>query len=417
VRSIIAFLTAFVVTTSANAAGLFQPVPSPQIGTLEAEQEAMVNRLRTEKTTIDMRLVNIDAGLLGTGPTELNLDADLTVSAAPSKIDQRGPSRFTWYADLPDHGILPGTPGHAILVVRDGAVTGSIRANDRLYAIRPLASPLHVLLRIDESRFPPELEPRKGDVGQGLAPREPGLEAPTAVTPTTIEVLVPYTPSARKAQGGTANMLSLIDLAVAETNQSYQNSGVNIRLHLADAFEVSYREFTRQSGTKTYKSYPTILDNLRATNDGKMDEVHPRRDQVLADVVALIIDQPQACGMAYLPATASSAFAIVHHDCATGYYSFGHEIGHLQGAHHDYDQDRSGPAYAHGYKLCSSWRTVMAYDCNAAGSSCGAPRSCTRLPQWSNPDVEVDGFATGTAAREHNARQLNETAGTVAGFR
>ena len=51
-------------------------------------------------------------------------------------------------------------------------------------------------------------------------------------------------------------------------------------------------------------------------------------------------------------ADASSAFAIVDYDCATGYYSFGHELGHLQGARHDPNNDPTSTpfAYGHGYQ-------------------------------------------------------------------
>ena len=79
--------------------------------------------------------------------------------------------------------------------------------------------------------------------------------------------------------------------------------------------------------------------------------------------------------------TAATAFAAVHWDCATGYYSFAHEIGHLQSARHDIatDPSTSPYAYGHGYRYepssGSRWRTIMAYNCT---------RSCPRLNFWSN---------------------------------
>ncbi len=84
----------------------------------------------------------------------------------------------------------------------------------------------------------------------------------------------------------------------------------------------------------------TDLSRLRATNDGYMDELHSLRDSYGADLVSLIENEPAYCGYAYRMTSlstsfASSAFSVVHHSCATGYYSFAHEIGHNQGAHHD----------------------------------------------------------------------------------
>ncbi len=47
----------------------------------------------------------------------------------------------------------------------------------------------------------------------------------------------------------------------------------------------------------------------------------------------------RACGVAWLmsgnePAFAPNAYAVVDLTCATGYYSFGHELGHNMGLNH-----------------------------------------------------------------------------------
>lgn len=135
-------------------------------------------------------------------------------------------------------------------------------------------------------------------------------------------------------------------------------------------------------------------------------------------------------------ASAETAFALVHYNCATGpQYTFGHEIGHLQGARHDLDQDpETTPyAYGHGFKYCPApsttdpnpdWcRTIMALECNCTpevcgrASTCPAPqRNCPRARYWSSPNVHSCSVM-GTAERENNARVLNETATTVAAFR
>ena len=109
-------------------------------------------------------------------------------------------------------------------------------------------------------------------------------------------------------------------------------------------------------------------------------------------------------------ASADTSFATVHYDCATGYYSFGHEIGHLQGARHNTEADSSTSpfTYGHGFHKNSDWRTVMAYNCSP---------SCPRIQYWSNPSVSYSGSAMGTVAVEDNARVLNTTASAVATFR
>ena len=71
--------------------------------------------------------------------------------------------------------------------------------------------------------------------------------------------MVNWTSSAASASG---NISALVDLAVAEANQSYTNSGVHIDLQLASKALVSYT----QSG-----SFSTDLSRYRGTSDGYMD--------------------------------------------------------------------------------------------------------------------------------------------------
>ena len=90
-----------------------------------------------------------------------------------------------------------------------------------------------------------------------------------------------------------------------------------------------------------------------------------------ADVAVLVINNASSCGLASsIGSTAATAFAAAHWDCVTGYYSFAHEIGHLQSARHDpaTDPTNSPYAYGHGYQYTASprWRTIMAYDCPGA---------------------------------------------------
>ena len=155
--------------------------------------------------------------------------------------------------------------------------------------------PAHqVAVEIDQSAFPPEACDQAPQ-GGGAFPDEPQpLPDTQGDSGAVIDVLVVYTPAAKNAEGGTTNMNDLITLAVAETNASYGNSGVAPRLNLVHAEEIAYTE----SG-----SYSLDLDRLRGTSDGYMDGVHALRDAYRADVVVLLDDDPQICGVAYLTAT------------------------------------------------------------------------------------------------------------------
>ena len=144
----------------------------------------------------------------------------------------------------------------------------------------------------------------------------------SALSGSQIDVLVAYTAS---AAGATGDINGLIQLAVDETNTSYANSGVTATVARVHTAAVTY--------TESGRTYQQHVDALRNTADGLMDGVHTLRNQYLADVVVLVLNDGAACGQAAaIKATGTTGFAVVHVGCATGNDSFGHEIGHLQGA-------------------------------------------------------------------------------------
>ncbi len=301
------------------------------------------------------------------------------------------------------HGIT-ASGDQATLVQSQIGITGTIHLENQLFKLSPSFQEGHNLIEIDEAAMPREHS-------EEYAPEQPAamLSLSNLViddtvtqmsTPAEIKLLVVYT-AAAKAR--VADINSLIDLSISETNTGYQNSGVNASVSLVHKAQVNYTEASNSS---------TDLSRLAGTNDGYMDEVHGLRDQYGADVVVLVNDVNGYCGQAdAIGANAQSAFAMVDWDCATGYYSFGHEIGHLQGARHNPENDPSTTPYAfgHGYQDPQSrWRTVMAYNCSSG---------CTRINYWSNPNKTYNGDVMGTTSDNDNARVLNLTSPTIANFR
>ena len=118
-----------------------------------------------------------------------------------------------------------------------------------------------------------------------------------------------------------SSILNLINLAVSETNTAYSLSGVNVELNLVHAAFDPYVEASSDA-------FGAALSALRTNGDGNMDQAHTLRTTYGADIVALLIDDPQFCGMAYMGPSINSMFSVTSWSCATGYYSFGHEIGH-----------------------------------------------------------------------------------------
>lgn len=380
----------------AEAPELFTPLPADQLKDVSPAQTQRIDQIKQRPTTMSVSLVRIAANALSGNSTRMSLPNAKTLNFDKSNVETRSTTDFTWF------GTLSGVPGKATLVVHDGNITGTIRDDGNLYRVEPVGNGVHAVIKVDESRFPPDHPPsfkdkeKHGDI-RPITPAEP-RDTKRSDGPVGIDVLVAYTSAAHTA---VSDIAATIQLAVAEANQSYQNSGVNIRLTLVDSFEISYSE----SG----KTYDTILADFVG-----MADVNNRRNSSGADMAAMIINQSDYCGLAdAIQANASNAFAIVHYDCATGYYSFAHELGHLQGARHDPANDPTTTpfAYGHGFQHTSPsprWRTIMAYNCSP---------SCSRLQYWSNPNINYNGTAMGTATTNDNARVLNETATTVAGFR
>ncbi|MFI4855032.1 MAG: zinc-dependent metalloprotease family protein, partial [Phycisphaerales bacterium JB065] len=192
--------------------------------------------------------------------------------------------------------------------------------------------------------------------------------------------------------------------AIEATNQAYINSNIQTRVRLVQVTEVEYTE----SG-----SFNTDLSNLRG---GVVPGVLEMRDEVKADLVAMLSTSSGACGIGYLmqsldPAFESSGFSVTNYGCAVGNLSFAHELGHNMGCQHDADNAGSNPIfpYSFGWRWTANGgplrRSVMSY----------APGS--RVPHFSNPNVLNGGQPTGVESSAYNAMTINNTAYLISNFR
>ena len=379
---------------------------------LSASQQSQLASIRGRASTAEVHLARIAVApgrMLGKGAAvRLAVAPGLNVVAVGERVQQRAAEDISWA------GPVRGEHGWVQMVFMDGGVAATVTVGRTQYSIESLGNGLHAVSRIDQSGFPSEHTPDvpSGALSSSLDAAISGIrEARTTSSGdvstaalTQINVLVVYTASAATAAG---TIGSKIQLAVDETNQSYVNSGITINMVRVHSAQVTYNEANR--------SFSQHVTALRSTTDGIMDNVHTLRNTYAADVVALVVNDSEACGQAAaIKATATTAFMAAHYTCITGYYSFAHEVGHLQGARHDRYVDASTTPYAYGHGFIpasKSWRTVMAY-----GNNCS---NCTRIQWWSNPLrlYPATGEVMGTAAYEDNARVLNGTAATVAAFR
>lgn len=362
-------------------------------------------------TVIRQRWVQVRRDLL-TGPNAppavtLNLFPDASYIALRKRLEWSSQGSRIWV------GHLQGIPESEVnLSVKDEVVIGNILFSGRFYQVR-YSGGSQILYEVDPGSFPL--------CAGGLVPPSPFSPERRAVSRSRsrsdsgsmVDVLVVYTEAAKNGAGGQTAMEALIDLAESETNQGYVNSQVIQRIRVVHTQEVGYDE--------TGFNWPETLERLTSPNDGYMDEVHPWRDTYAADEVVLLVNNSQYCGVGWLmsegwvgPQFADYAFCMVSRVCATGYYSFAHEMGHNMGCQHDRDsaQGQQGAyPYSYGYRN-ANFRTIMAY----GGSGIGP-----RINHWSNPNVlykgEPTGIPEGDPLAADNAKTLNNTRFIVANFR
>jgi hypothetical protein len=195
----------------------------------------------------------------------------------------------------------------------------------------------------------------------------------------------------------------LLELAVEQANETFRNSAIpNVSLRLVHAEAVDYDEADAAKFDTLYR----LVDG-----DGVFKDVRRLRDEKRADVVGLMLEDPNDCGLSTrVGASSEEAFFVVHHACATLTNSIAHEVGHIMGARHDRSIDKQSRPfpYGHGYVNAKKWRDIMSYNraCNG----------CPRIPFWSNPRVMYQGEPTGTKW-EDNARVILEQAERVSKFR
>ena len=423
------------------------------------------------------RLVTIDFGLIKNPEEDFEAEPDgeiklilnafqgLEFTAIIKRIEKNRSGSYSWYGELKDNPL-----SRVVLVVSDNKVFGNISKTGFSYQVRHISDGVHAVYEIDPTKFPPASEPITPDIksnsiplnrtlGNSKAHVKPHisggytnlaggdafisqdsfsqietnsdpmlstgvLTVPDSLSPSNslsssdpatqaddgsvIEVLVVYTEEARIAEGGVSAIESLIDLAESETNVAYSNSGVGHTVSVVHKQEIDFSENDFSfSGT------------LSSAQSGAIPGLHALRDDNGADLVVVLVKGDNSlCGLAYLMTTVSSSFdafgySVTQTNCATGNYTFGHEIGHNMAARHDRANDNTDGQpfdYNHGYvDTTNNFKTIMGTGAN------------TRIQFFSNPNVlfggAVTGVPEGNALAADNRLTFQNTALTVANFR
>lgn len=382
-------LNSFSASADDDAESLFIEIGPPVTTALPAHTER-ARAVRLNRRAVDAPRIAID--LFGE-----------TVFATRTKIERRRASEHVWI------GHVEGNSADVVIItLRGTTASGLIQHGGAVYRIGFGGKRL---LQVDVESLPADDASQLPDGGGESLPSSPGTAADGSIVQ---DLLVVYTQGACNYAGSCAALEADISTAVTDLNTAYAASQIDITMNLAASALTAY------GGTNA----STALSDLRGTSDGNMDEVHALRNDVGADIVALIYDG-DGCGIGYLGSSANTAFNVTDVPCMVGNRTMAHEIGHNQGAHHDRETAGAGSstAFNYGYRRCndssvdataSPWfRTVMSYSCSGA----------SRVGRFSHPNVNYLGVPTGidpavdSTDGAWNAQTLNNSAAYVAGFR
>ncbi|WP_444933017.1 M12 family metallo-peptidase [Microbulbifer sp. JTAC008] len=331
---------------------------------------------------------------------KLNID-DKTLLFDVKSVNRKSDNRLSF------SGFTGNRSDFLNVAENDGRVVGSLSYAGKLYKIRPDKNGDSIISEVDQSALIDHDENYYANSSYNFTDMDGSISNDSVHLDSSSEftVIVAYTEGFLNEA---VDVDAYMDLLEQETNTAYINSSIDTRVKIIHAYQTSYS----QSG-----SFSTDREYFSNTSNPETQELLSLRDSFNADVMMVLTgnDGYSYCGIAReIGASEDTALALAKESCAAGYYSFGHELGHLFGARHIIDNDPSTTPFVYGHGYCNTrsntWHTVMAYNCP---SDTGG----LRIQQWSNPNISINGEPTGTVDLEFNARVINERAQEVANYR
>ena len=294
----------------AQAAPLLRPA-APTLGAEERAQlegDPHVMRWREAWMAVD----GVFEPSAGNGPLALNLfpDAALEARVRSARTLESG-SRFL-------SGALAGGGRFTLFRSAGGILRGEFHSAAGVFTMRSLGGQRVLVKQLDLSGLTrcghdapigevgPNLTSKASATARRLSLARDGRNVPaptTAATPTidvldqTVDVLVVYTPNAKRSEGGREEIEASIEAEIEKTNQAFVNSGLSHRrVKLARMEEVDYMQSTEHIAHDLQYLHSKIGSH---DPGGLLDEVHDLRKIYAADIIHLVVEQAKVnCGRA-----------------------------------------------------------------------------------------------------------------------
>ena len=338
------------------------------------------------------------------GELVIDIGGELGRVTSPRVVDARA-SRISI------DGILDSSGSLFQLSVAGVSASGSFRRDGTLYEVKPTASGLNAVVRVDESART-----------QGLVDV---IDVEDATLPWTWDGL------GKSASADIKllllwddNLLTLHGQSGLDAMEADYMAYLNGALVDGGASDVSFS--VAQSTVITYDEtqFADMSDDLRALQsktDGVLDSIHDTRLAAGADLVHLFVPsyKQTTCGIAYASVVGANYGFGVTGISGCGMDTFAHEVGHNLGLNHD-PYVTSDPNYywSHGYvDLSNGFRTIMSYQNECADSGV----ACPRVRLFSDPATTYGGVPVGTpdnppAASSNNVRVIRANAASRANY-
>ncbi len=244
--------------------------------------------VQPERNASAAAIGDVDHNLLASNPASLTIvipgKADLSIDR--HQHDQRSAGNMVW------RGRADQDPSSKVtLTLHDGILLGHIQSGNEIYSLRPGRNGRTIIEKLDSDSFNPEWGHDHSTHGHDKVPPKPagapdlsGTSSATApataaaATTTEIALMSIYTPQARAAAGGTAQIQAQIQAAVDQANTAFINSDMIARYYLAHSAEVAYNDSGNIETDLNWVTGNATVAALRNTHS--------------ADMVSLIITEP-----------------------------------------------------------------------------------------------------------------------------